>query len=101
MNGKMWLISCNLETNELKWKHSDYKTKSMLLLAYYVESLIEYAPDEISVWNSGGRNSMLIIKHWEVVFEIVDPMAGNVQKSFMMPLPDFDVNEFPFLLCSG
>ena len=41
------------------------------------------------------------MKDWKVIQEVVDYAAGNVQKSFMMPLPDFDLNEFPFLLCSG
>ena len=44
---------------------------------------------------------MLIIKDWKVVREIVDPEADNLHKSFMMPLPDFDPIEFPWLLCSG
>ena len=45
MNGKMWIISCNLNIEELKWVESDYVTKSMLLLRYYVESYVEYAPN--------------------------------------------------------
>ena len=101
MNGKMWMISCSLNVDEMKWVESDYKTKSMMLLKYYVESYVEYAPNQISVWNSGGKNLMLIIKDWKCVHEIVDPNAGNVQKSFMMTLPDFDPEEFPFMLCSG
>ena len=44
---------------------------------------------------------MLIMKNWQVIHEIVDPNAGNVQKSFMMPFPDFDAENFPFMLCSG
>ena len=45
MNGKMWTISCDLDTETLTWKESDYKTKSIMLLKYYVESMIEFAPD--------------------------------------------------------
>ena len=44
---------------------------------------------------------MLIMKDWKVIHEIVDYAAGNVQKSFMMPFPDYDVDSFPFMLCSG
>ena len=82
MNGKMWVISCDLDTETLTWKHSDYKTKSIMLLRYYVETLREFAPDRVSIWNSGGKNLMLIMKDWKVIHEIADPDAGNVSKSF-------------------
>ena len=44
---------------------------------------------------------LLIIHNWRVVRRLKEDLPGNIQKDYIAPLPGFDAQRFPFLLCSG
>ena len=45
---------------------------------------------------------ILIRNGWQSSDMIIeDPARSNIQKCFMMPLPGFDIEQFPFVICSG
>ena len=44
---------------------------------------------------------MLLVRDWNVVESITALFRGNIQKYYIRPHPEFDVNDFPFLVCSG
>ena len=84
----------------MKWNCTDYVKKSMLFIGEYNESLVEYAHDNFAIWSSGGH-ILLIVKNWKVVHALKDAASGNVPKSWISPLPYFDLETFPFLACNG
>ena len=44
---------------------------------------------------------LLIVQDWKVIHEIEDPVPGNTEKFWQLPLPGFDMVDFPFLISSG
>ena len=44
---------------------------------------------------------LVIIHNWEVVSVIYKIQPGNITKHWFAPLPDFDIETYPFLVCSG
>ena len=44
---------------------------------------------------------LMILHDWQVVSKIIDPVYSNTLKYWIKPLPGFDEQSFPFLICSG
>merc|ERR1712083_1110668 len=44
---------------------------------------------------------ILLVRDWEVIHFFEDPLAGNVKKFWISPLPGFDEDTFPFVLTSS
>ena len=51
----------------------------------------------IAIW----KKDLLILHNWKVIKQIVDKQAGNLDKFWIDKLPGFDLDTFPFLVCSG
>jgi hypothetical protein len=43
----------------------------------------------------------LIIEDWEVIHKIEDPEIANTDKCWMMPMPGFNTDTFPFFISSS
>ena len=43
----------------------------------------------------------MIIQNWEAVRIIPGNSFGNIDKYWFEPLPGFDYDDFPFIVCSG
>ena len=44
---------------------------------------------------------MLIVDNWKPLRIIPSLTKGNIEKNYILPHPDFDEYDFPFLVCSG
>ena len=44
---------------------------------------------------------LLLLDNWQVTGYITDSQKGNLYKTWIAPLPDFDLDTFPFLVVSG
>ena len=99
-NAKSWLISCSFDQDEMKWKCDDYVQKSMHFENEYLDALTEYAPDRFAIWSSGNC-VMLLVNNWHVVYALEDERSGNLSKTWVAPLPRFDLDTLPFVMCSG
>ena len=44
---------------------------------------------------------LIIVEDWVDAKLIVRNSAGNIWKHFFLPIPDFNEETFPFLVCSG
>ena len=65
----------------------------------YVRALLVYAHNQMLVHVE--PTDLLIVSDWKVTQLIKDPDSGNIQKFMLMPLPGFDKDTFPFVVCSG
>ena len=63
-----------------------------------VDFVLEYAPNKII---AALEKDLLLIEDWEMKRRIVDPRPGNTSKLWIAPLPDFDVESFPFMTACG
>ena len=92
-----WVASCLLdEMNELSIAN---KQKSMLLHNESVDGIFEYAANKIVI--TLFPKDILVLDNWETIRIVVEDHAGNDQKAFIAPLPGFDEDKFPFLVCNG
>ena len=64
-----------------------------------VVSLLEYARNKVIIHVSS--RDLMILHDWNVIKQINDPSYSNTLKYWIKPLPGFDVQNFPFLICSG
>ena len=44
---------------------------------------------------------LIVIENWTYCRLIKKVSQGNIMKNYIAPLPSFDEQRFPFLLCSG
>ena len=44
---------------------------------------------------------LLIVEHWNPLRIIPAISKGNIEKYYILPHPEFNEYEFPFLVCSG
>ena len=65
----------------------------------YVRGICEFAKNQLLVHIE--PTGLFIVDHWKVTHEITDPVAGNIQKHWLSVLPKFDLETFPFIVCSG
>ena len=70
-----------------------------MLMREEVLSLIEYERNKLLVHIC--PKDLLVIHDWRSVRLIVEPSPGNVSKFLLMKMPTFNVETFPFLICSG
>ena len=61
--------------------------------------MLEFAADKMIVHVSS--RDLMILHNWQVVKQIIDPVFSNTLKYWIKPLPGFDEEEFPFVVCSG
>ena len=73
----------------------------MLLRKAYIWTTLEYAPNKIIAYSDENGNELHVIHDWKVVHTIMDLAPGNGSKDDFVPLPNFDLDKFPFLVTSG
>ena len=88
------------DLDECKFKCSDYAANSILMKNEYVQSCTEFAPNNIIVFADLSQ-CLMVLKDWKVVHELSQMDPGNTEKFWQAPVPGFDVDDFPFVLCSG
>jgi len=71
----------------------------MLLKNEKVESICEFAINRL-VLGIFPRD-LIVTQNWQVAHIIKDQNLANSLKHWISPLPGFDKDSFPFLLCSG
>ena len=62
-------------------------------------SLLEYDKDKLLVTDDSGQ--MYLVNDWQTVIKIEDSNEANVFKTHMFPLPNFNVDNFPFIAVCG
>ena len=92
-----WLLRC--EFNEESELSIEQQNHSMLLKYESVYGILEYKPNKI-IMTLHPKN-LLIVEHWASTRLIQEDHAGNIQKFYIVPFPNFDEDTFPFLVCSG
>ena len=45
--------------------------------------------------------NLLVVNNWQVSYSISESDSENIHKYWLIPLPRFDVDKFPFIVCSG
>jgi hypothetical protein len=96
-----WLIKCNVDLDDGSVTCDDYATDAMLLKGEYIWTISEFAPNRMIVYSDEDGHLLFIINNWKVVMTIKEPMSGNGSKDWIRPLPNFDINKYPFLVCAG
>ena len=99
-NYHCWLMKVSMDSDTLKLT-CDYTTDSILLKHSYAWSCTEYAPNSLILFSDDGGDQLILIRDWKVIKVIMDPIAGNGNKNDIRCLPNFDLNKFPFMVCSG
>ena len=61
--------------------------------------VIEYEPNRLFI--TGLPTHMYLVNEWENVKLIEDPNYANSYKTYAFPIPDFNVESFPFLAVCG
>ena len=82
----------------LEFKFVDYPDNTALVRSQ-VFGILEYSPEKVLI--TVYPSKILIIDNWQQIHKIEDPRIGNDQKYFITPMPNFDSEKFPFLVCSG
>ena len=62
-------------------------------------SLLEYDKDKLLVTSL--PTQMYLVFDWKTVIQIEDSNSANTFKTHMFPLPDFNVDTFPFIAVCG
>ena len=62
-------------------------------------SLLEYDKDKLLV--SSLPTQMYLVIDWKTIITIEDPNKTNTFKTHMFPLPNFNVDNFPFIAVCG
>ena len=73
---------------------------SALLKNESVESVLEYAPNKMAVTLHSPAD-LLIVHDWVVIKYIKISTIGDNRKHWVAALPNFNIETFPFILCSG
>lgn len=93
-------MKCNVNLDTLKFycEDNDITSRSMLIRNECVDSVYEFKEDNLLVYV---RPDFLVIKDWQVIHEVADPVPNNTEKYWQSPLPSFHPDAFPFLVSSG
>ena len=77
----------------------DTASRAMFLDKEYVTSMLELADGHmlVGVFNL----ALLVFESYEVLHRIDDADQSNIEKYFMTRFPDFDSEQFPFVLVAG
>lgn len=98
-NADYWLVKCKFNLQDLSIELSNPTVNSVLLKKENVRAILEYALNKMLVHVS--PKDLLIFHDWECVKLISEPSIGNIQKHWLCPFGDFDVESFPFVVTSG
>ena len=71
----------------------------MLVKDEYIGFMIEYADNKM--FATGYPTCMFLIDEWNKIRCIQDPNLSNSEKDFCFMLPNFDVDNFPFIAVCG
>ena len=94
-----WLIKADLNRDTLTFECEDYENNSILLTNEYIISAHEFGEGSLVIHVQ--EIDVLLVKEWKVVKVISEKDPGNARKYWFQPLPFFDPEEFPFIVCSG
>ena len=75
------------------------KEQSMLIKNEKVESIHEYAEAKLIL--SLYPTDLLLISNWVATSVVYKVAPGNLLKHWIRPIPGFDEEHYPFLVCSG
>ena len=64
-----------------------------------VSQILEYAPNKLLLHLQ--PKDLMLVEDWKATKIIKDPRSGNRLKQWLCPMPGFDLEEFPFIICSG
>jgi len=64
-----------------------------------VNSICAFPPDGLLL--SVDPANFLVVRNWEVIHFIKDPVQGNRSKNWQTMVPFFDIDEYPFCVSSG
>ena len=64
-----------------------------------ISSVLEYTKNKILVHVTS--RDIYVVHEWQVVHRIKETSAGNTMKFWIAPLPGFDEEKFPFVICNG
>ena len=71
----------------------------MLIYNEYVNSICEFVENQFLI--SVLPTDLLVVSGWTVLHTVVDPVPGNIEKFWLSPPPQFDLENFPFVVSSG
>ena len=77
----------------------DTRKHSIFMHYEVIKAVLEFSPDKFLVHVYPTK--LLVMHDWEVVRAIIDPAPGNITKNWLCPLPTFDEDDFPYVVCSG
>ena len=94
-----WIIKSKFDGDTLEFTLVDPSEESILIEKESICSITEFVKGcmMIHVFNL----DLLVIKDWEVIHRISDPDTGNIEKFQHLPLYDFDIDKYPFVLTSS
>ena len=93
-------MKCRISFSKLKFSCEPAKVNSMLLMNENVYAVHEFAKDKIIIY-SNNSDLLLVAHEWIVIHEISDSEIRNSLKHWLRPLPGFNADTFPLMLCSG
>ena len=93
-----WVIRVEID-DEGKFVQENTEESSMLILYELPYTVLEYMPNKMILALSPA--DMLITENWEPIRHIPASSSGNIEKNYIARHPDFDEDNFPFLVCSG
>ena len=94
-----WIIKIEFDSDAKEFTLVEPSEDSILVKKETAASITEFARGSmlIAVFNL----DLLVTKDWAVIHRISAPDIGNIQKYEHVPLSDFDLDKFPFVLTSG
>ena len=71
----------------------------MIIKNEKVDTVLEYATDKMLI--AVYPTDLLIAHDWKLIRVLLKIQPGNFNKHYIVPLPDFDEQTYPFIVCSG
>ena len=96
-----WLLRCAMKPSEvsLNIMLPQDGTEQILIRHLEIAQAYEYARNKLII--SIHPANLLLVDNWFVTNEIADANELNTEKYWVLPLPNFNPDSFPFLVCSG
>ena len=93
-----FVSKCTYNEESMELKVIDME-KSITTFVSMIEGVAEFPPNGILLHNWCAE--LLILRDWQVIHHITDPVSGNGRKFWLELMPCFDAEGFPFAICSG
>ena len=77
----------------------DSKNESIHFKVEAVQGFLEYAPKKMVFY--GRQEHIFLVHNWQVTRRINDPDTKNINKYTYYLFPEFDEEDFPFIVSSG